>query len=131
MTLVVVHRDHKVEVSPHCAEEQRIRRQRAVDLPAPRSTRLDPGGDLALFLPAAKEPVFPGVRVDPADSDARVRYAGIDQHGPSTRDRALDQPGIDALHCVQDADMRGHVNHPQFRRHQQHRNLLGAREFGE
>jgi len=46
-------------------------------------------------------------------------------------DRAGDESGLDALHCVEEADVRRHVHHPQARGEQQHRHLLGAGQLGE
>ena len=76
VALVVVHGHHQVEVAAAGAVEQRVGRQRAGDVQAPRLQQADGGDDLLFLFAVTEQAVFPGVRVDAADADARLRDAG-------------------------------------------------------
>src|ERR1700730_2593749 len=72
VALVVVHRDHDVELAAPRAREERVRGQGAVHVEALTSRVLDRGDDLRLLL-VAEEPVLARVRVEPAHRDAGPR----------------------------------------------------------
>jgi hypothetical protein len=115
---------------PWRAREERIGGQGTVDVEAVAARRFDGGDDLLLLL-VAEEPVFPGVRIEPAHRDLRPRHA-------EKRHRLLREPD-DALHPVArdqvgdaaERDVRRDVDHPELLAHQQHGEVGRRRELGE
>ena len=99
MALVVVHRDHDVELAAARAREQRVGGQGTVHVEALAPRRLDGRRDLALLL-VAEEPVLAGVRIEPAHRDACGRatpeeasWSAARARSPGPRDRACTRSG--------------------------------------
>jgi hypothetical protein len=119
-------RDDQVEIALERPVEEGVGRQRAFDFPAAGDAGPDRRLDLRLLLAAAEEAGLAGVRVDAAHGDAGVRDAGADDELAAARDRALDQSRVDPLDGVEEADVRGHVDHVQPGRHEHQGDLGGA-----
>jgi hypothetical protein len=87
--------------------------------------------DFLGFFATSEQAVFTRMRIDAADTDARTRDAGANQHLVGARNDAFHQRRIDAFDGVQQADVRGHVDDAQLRRHQHHGHLRRAGERGQ
>ena len=129
--LVVVHRHHNVEVAPRRAVEQRIGRERSHDLNPLLLGPQDSRNHLLLFLAVAKQAIFPRVRVnsadgDPGRSDARFFQRLVGQGYHLVHPLRINHPD-----CIEDADMRGHMNHTQLGGREHHRIVLGIRQLGQ
>src|SRR5438132_1743127 len=89
VALVVIHRDDEVEITAARAEEERVGGQRAFDLDATRARRFDTRQELLLLLAPAEQTALTGVRIDPADRDARARHAGAHESLVTAADGAF------------------------------------------
>src|ERR1700677_3388892 len=78
-----------------------------------------------------EEAVLAGMRVDAANTDARMRYSGSVHSFLGSRDRAFDQARFDPGNRVDQADMRGYMDHPELRGGEHHRDLGRSGQFRE
>ena len=131
VTLVVVHGDDAIEVSARRPEEERIGRQRPFHLPSALQAFSNCRFDLLFLFSVSEEAVLTGVRVDGADANARAFDAGFDQGFLCPLDGALHQARVDGGYGIDQADVRGDMDDPEFGCHQQHADFLGAGEIGE
>jgi hypothetical protein len=116
--------------SPRPARKKVVRGQRPGADPV-RAHGEQRGSDLRLLLAAAEEAVLARMRVDPADRDARARDPGTDERFVPAADGALHQRRLDPLDGVEDPEMRGHVDDAHLRGHEHHRDFRSVRERGQ
>ena len=127
VALVVVHRHDQVVVAAAGEEEQRVGRQRARSRRCRRPARPRRRVDLLRLLAVAEQPVLAGVRVDAADADLRVRDAGATSASWPRRMVRSTRPGSILRDGVDEPDVRGHVDDPDLRRGEHHRDFLACR----
>lgn len=75
MALVMVAGYDNIEVTPACAEEECVRRKGTNDVNAFLLRALNAGLQLLFFFPVAEQAVFSGMRINPANCDARILKA--------------------------------------------------------
>ena len=130
VTLVMIHSDNNIELAFDRAQEDRIGRLRVRDVQATCSRRLYRGQHLARFL-VAKQPAFPGVRVEPRHRDARAGDAQRARRTVGQVDNLL-YPGLrHPTNGFFQRDVRGDVHHAQARPGQKHAHLLRAGALGQ
>src|SRR5471032_1291093 len=131
MSLIVIHRDHEVEVTTARTEKERVGRQGTGDIESTFLQDLDRRDDLFFLLAITEQAVFARVRIDAAHANARLRNSRFHQRRVTAFDRALYEAGLDLPDRVDDADMRRHMNHAQMWRNQHHRDFLDAGQMRE
>ncbi len=128
--LVVVHGDNQIGPSGRRPREQRVRGHRPRHVDAQGPLGLDRRADEPLVLVAQKA-ALPGVRVEAGHRDPR---RPAEQPAPETVGQ-LDRPphagDRDRLDGPAQRAVRGHVNHPQRARHQQHPQVAGPAQAGQ
>ena len=95
VALIVIHRQHDVEVASPGAEKQRVGRQRALNVPAAGASLRDRWFNLGCLLAVAEEAAFARVWIDRADPDARMGDARAFHRGLRALDRTEDEAGFD------------------------------------
>jgi DeoR/GlpR family transcriptional regulator of sugar metabolism len=131
VTLVVVHRDHEIEVTPPGAEEHRVRRQRPGGVDALGLGTLDARRHLLLLLAAPEQAVLARMRVNAADGDARTCDTGADERLMSPLDRPVNESWLDLLDHVEQADVGRDMDDPYPGAGEHHRYFWGAGQIGE
>ena len=91
---------HSKKVAAASAEKKRVRRKRSLNIPTSGLTRANGWLDSGLFFTMSKEAVLTRMRIDAANTNARVRNPGVGQRLLSTNDRALDQARLDPFDGV-------------------------------
>ena len=112
LSLVVVHRDHAVELAREGLDVDGIGRERAATV----DTRL--GGDSRdgrtdeLDLLASEQPILSRVRVERRDGDPGLCDAGAAHRAVDEYDGVADGLRSDQVECLTQGDMGGDAGHP-------------------
>ena len=126
-SLIVVAGDHRVERAGGGATEDRVGRDRAGDVDAGGAAPLDGRREDAALL-AADEALFPGVRIEAGEGEARARHAEARQLVVRQADRGVDALRGEEPRDIGERDMHGGEDDVQTVRVEQHPDIGGVRE---
>ncbi len=128
--LVVVHRDHDVELAPAGAGEDRVGGQGTVHVEPGPPRVLDGRDDPGLLL-VAEEAVLARVRIEPAHRNTGPRAAQAGHGLLGQVDDAADALAGDQVRHAAQRHVGGDVDDPQLLAHQEHREILRVGEPGQ
>lgn len=111
LSLVVVHRQHRVETFLHCAQEYGVSRKRAFDVQSLFAGALNRGfDDLDLFH--AETAAVAGMRIETCDGNPRILVTGLFQAAMGQRQLVENQFGHERRCDVLQGNVRGDPSVP-------------------
>src|SRR5580698_3519030 len=109
VSLIVIHRDDQVEVSPLGAKKQAVGRQRSLDIPSLFAAGFNSRQDFLFLFAITEQSVFTCVRIDATDANFWALNPRFLKRTIASLDGSLDQARLDLRNGVNQADVGRYV----------------------